>query len=319
MKNITPKKLTVLYTAVFILLILYILSFTVFSSSASQKRIRQQIQLLHEADISSIDQIAIQNNSSYILLTRKNNMWLASANFEYENFLPADTEVLQKFFVSLISQHNMIKAGKKEIENMTGINQQNAVTISLVKNGELYQNLYFGELNFSQSERYFTTDELNSIFLIDTSFDSYLTTSSQYWCDPYLISEQLKNSVFQMGDIQSLTLTYNEEDKPRNIKRTPSWENWNAASQKLLELRHGGFAPLEEISVIDELSLIPVMSLEFEMGDKSVINQNFYLSQSVENEYLVKTTFSSPRSSEDFTCYSKISLWTYNKIKEMIL
>ena len=36
-------------------------------------------------------------------------------------------------------------------------------------------------------------------------------------------------------------------------------------------------------------------------------------------EYAVKTTFDSPRLSKNFTYTTKISLWTYNKIKEIML
>lgn len=300
MIKVTSKKIFFVYALCAVLLLLYVFSFTVFSTDGKHKRHSQSIQLLHEADVSTIDQIIIQNNSSAIILNRQNNMWLASSDFTQDNFIPADTEMLKKLFVNLATVHKITKAGKKSGVEAYGLSQDTVTAISLYKDGLEYEHLFFGNLDFTQSERYFTTNELNSVFLIDSSFDSFLSLSSQTWCDPYIISAQLKEQVFQMGDIQSLQ---------------------KEAADKLLELRHGGFASLDEINQALSNPILHDYNLTLHMGDKSVIKLDFYNSDLTKDssDYLVKVQFESARTGQSFTYYTKISLWTYNKIKEITL
>lgn len=298
MIKVTPKKLFILYGASAVLLILYLLSFNVLSGNREHKKHYQEIQLLHEADISTIDQILIQNNSTAILLERQNNMWLACLDFQFENCIPADTSALQKLFVNLCSKHKMAKAGNKNQVQAFGLSQDEVTVISLYKDGQEYEHLFFGSSDFSQTGRYFTTNELNSVFLFDSSFDNYLSVNTQVWLDPYIISSQLKDSVFNMGDIQNLS---------------------TESAQKLLELRHGGFATQAEIQAVEENTTKQVNQLHLQMGDKSTIQLMIYNSILSDNEYIVKTTFISDRTGQSFSYYSKISLWTYNKIKEITL
>ena len=298
MIKVTPKKLFILYGVSAVLLIFYLLSFNVLSGNREHKKHYQEIQLLHEADISTIDQILIQNNSTAILLERQNNMWLACLDFQFENCIPADTSTLQKLFVNLCSKHKMAKAGNKSQVQAFGLSQDEVTVISLYKDGQEYEHLFFGSNDFSQTSRYFTTNELNSVFLFDSSFDNYLSVNTQVWLDPYIISSQLKDSVFNMGDIQN----FNTE-----------------AANKLLELRHGGFASQEEIQAISDNTTKLENQLHLQMGDKSTIQLMIYNSILTDNEYIVKTTFISDRTGQSFSYYSKISLWTYNKIKEITL
>ena len=265
----------------------------IFSKTGEKKRHQQEIQLLHEADISNIDGIIIQGNNQGIILQRTNDMWLLTDMSNPGSCIPADTQRLAKFFVNLVSKHTMTKAGKKdsEIINTYGLDETNGTVISIFKDGTEYQRLYFGSTDFSQSRRYFTTLELNSVFLFDSSFENYLTTSIQSWSDPYIISKQLKDEVFQMGDPQS-------------------------DYTKLFELRHGGIA---ETTL---QTMEPELSFTIQMGDKSTISleiSQIITSLDSATEYAVKTTFDSPRLSKTFSYTTKISLWTYNKIKEIML
>lgn len=298
MVKVSRRKILLVYSAAFIFLLLYILSFNLLSGSREHKKHYQDIQLLHEADISTIDRLIIQNEGSAILLERQNNMWLAAYNFDFENTIPADTGQLQKLFVNLCTKHKMAKAGSKDDAADYGLDQNQVTAISLYKNGQEYQHLFFGKNDFSQTGRYFTTNELNSVFLFDSSFDNYLSVSPQSWCDPYIISGQLKDSVFQMGDIQNLS---------------------SEAAQKLLELRHGGFADKSDIQAIESNTTRLLKEIILHMGDKSIIRLAIYESVLADNEYIVKTSFNSDRSGQSFGYYSRISLWTYNKISEITL
>ena len=181
MINVTSKKLFIVYSIAAILMLFYILSLTVFSSQGNQKKHKSEIQLLHEADISLIDNILIQNSTGQIILRRQNNMWLVSQEPEQDNFIPADTQLLQKFFVDLVSKHIIYKSGKKDEENSYGLSHSDVTAISLYKNSSPYQTLYFGDQDFTQTQRYFTTDEFNSVYLIDSTFDSYLSISSHHY------------------------------------------------------------------------------------------------------------------------------------------
>ncbi len=298
MIKVTSKKLFIIYAASAILLLLYFFSFNVFSGNKEHKKHFQDIQLLHEADISTIDQILIQNNTTAILLERQNNMWLVCKDFNFDNLIPADTQQLQKLFVNLCSKHKMAKAGNKNNVQAYGLTQEDVTVISLYKDGQEYEHLFFGDTDFSQTGRYFTTNELNSVFLFDSSFDNYLSVNTQVWCDPYIISSQLKNSVFNMGDIQNLSTD---------------------SAQKLLELRHGGFAEQSEIEAVLNNTTKQLEDIPLQMGDKSTIVLSIYNSILTDNEYIVKTTFISDRTGQSFSYFTKISFWTYNKISEITL
>ena len=281
----------ILVTLITILTITEFLYLTVFSKTGEKKRHQQEIQLLHEADISQIDGIIIQGNNEGLILKRTDDMWLLTDMSNPGSDIPADTQRLAKLFVNLVSKHTMTKTGKKDstIINTYGLDETNGTVISLFKNGTEYQRLYFGSTDFSQSRRYFTTLELNSVFLFDSSFENFLSTSVQSWSDPYIISQQLKDEVFQMGEPQDV-------------------------DPKIFELRHGAIAE----SLID----FPLdLSFTIQMGDKSTITLDIYeypADDSVQ-EYVVSTTFDSPRLGKSFSYKTKISLWTYNKIKEIML
>ena len=280
-----------LLSLITILTITELLYITVFSKTGEKKRHQQEIQLLHEADISQIDGIIIQGNNEGLILKRTDDMWLLTDMSNPGSSIPADTQRLAKLFVNLVSKHIMTKTGKKDstIINTYGLDETNGTVISLFKNGTEYQRLYFGSTDFSQSRRYFTTLELNSVFLFDSSFENFLSTSVQSWSDPYIISQQLKDEVFKMGEAQNI-------------------------DPKLFELRHGGIA--------DALIDLPVdLSFTIQMGDKSTITLDIYeypADDSVQ-EYVVSTTFDSFRLGKSFSYNTKISLWTYNKIKEIML
>ncbi len=310
MINPSKKQLIIIYSFAAILAVLYILSLTVFSKTVKSKKHIQQLQLLHEADISNIDIITIQNGAAAVILTRTDNMWLIVNQNDVNDRIPADTQRLQKFFVLLVSKHNMTKAGKSDSSNGNayGLDSDQATEITLYKNGTAYEKLSFGALNFSQTERYFTTQELKSVYLAGQEFDGFLNVSVQSWADPYIISEQLKNDVFMMGEPQGISVLY--DSKSNEVPEPVEGFDF----EKLFELRHGGFA--ENLPSQLELSFI------IQMGDKSSIQLD--ISQIISDEdsanaYIVKTTFDSERTQKTVSYTTQISQWTYNKISEMML
>lgn len=311
MIKVNKKSLITVYACATVLILLYILSLTVFSSGNNSRKHIQQLQLLHEADISNINIITIQNTDGAVILTKSDNMWVVVNQNDIDDRIPADTQRLSKLFLLLVSKHNMIKAGKTEntTTDSYGFNDSDGTVISLYKNGELYQSLSFGKLNFAQTERYFTTQELKAIYLAGNEFEGFLSSSLQIWADPYIISEQLRESVFTMGDVQTIAF-YDLENGYSSLLDTSIPEQKDSV-QKLLELRHGGFAELTEKS--QKLNII------IHFGDKSEVLLELFDCQESENEYIVHTTFNSERQGKAFTYKTQISQWTYSKIKEMML
>ena len=75
MFNPSKKQIMFVYAVAAVLALLFILSITVFSPVKNKKRTQQQLRFLHEADISNIDLITIQNGTDVIILSRTDNMW----------------------------------------------------------------------------------------------------------------------------------------------------------------------------------------------------------------------------------------------------
>jgi len=314
----SSKKVFFTWFASGLLLLLYIFSFTLFSDDKDKKAFRTQLILINEADISNIDGFVVQDSKGALLISKTKDMWLLASAEDSLNTIPADTQKLKEFFLLLTSKKELTKAGEKKSDqelNSYGLSSSQAITISIYKNGSRYKTLSFGDLNFSQTGRYFTDEELNSILLYDNSFDSYLTSSLQNWADPYIISDQLKNYVFNCGDIQSAS-SYDYIQKEGKVL-TSQDENWQSSISKLEELRHGGFAKDAE-KLISQNSLSPVIKVHLETGNMASILLEIYATPN-ESQFIVKSSFNSEPQAKSFSYYTSISLWTYNKIKEIML
>lgn len=319
MINPSKKTMGITYALAAAFTLLFILSITVFSpsSNANKKRHSIQLQIIHEADISNIDIITIQSGASAIILTRTDNMWLIANQNNVDDKIPANTDRLKSFFVFLASKHRLTKAGNSaNNDNSYGLDKQDSTVITLYKNGTAYQSLNFGDLNFSQTQRYFTTTELKAVFLAGSEFEPFLTTSVSMWADPYIISTQLLNDVFLMGLAQ--TADFFDYKTNRHITLTTSDDEQKKSIQKLFDLRHGGFVETDSNQTSDNTQN-KALSVKIQMGDKSQISLDLFEHPAIENEYIVYTTFESERLSKSFTYKTQISAWTYNKINEIML
>lgn len=319
MINPSKKIMSITYALAGLLTLLFILTITLFSPSGTANKKRQaiQVQLIHEADISNIDIITIQHGASAIILNRSDNMWLLANQNNVNDKIPADVQRLKSFFLLLATKHKMVKAGNASSkDNSYGLDSQEATVITLYKNGLAYQLLSFGDLNFSQTQRYFTSQELKSVFLAGQEFDGFLTGSVTAWADPYIISPQLLNDVFSMGEAQSLDF-YDYKTKKSTLLNTSDQEQ-NESIQKLFDLRHGGFVADSENQAF-ESSQNKALAVKIQMGDKSQIKLEICEHDTIENEYIVYTSFDSERLGKSFSYKTQISAWTYSKISEMML
>ena len=292
MIKITTKKVLLEYCIILVLAVLYLLSFTVFKPKSQKKAFSTQIKFITDSDISQIDGIIIQDSNNSLIITKENDMWVLCNSNDTQNKIPADIQTLQNLFVSLSKVQTITKAGEKN--NSTdfssyGLTSAQAASITIYKNGSLYHNLLFGNMDFSQSHRYFTDEELNSIYLIDNNFESFLSSSVQIWSDPYIISDQLKSEVFKTGEIQSIS-AYDYENKT-GTALTNQTENWNDISSKILNLRHGGFADKNQIELINSQINTPTLLIHIETGAMSQIILEIYQNTQTENEFIIKTKF----------------------------
>ena len=172
-----------------------------------------------------------------------------------------------------------------------------------------YYELIFGNHDFSGASRFFMTGKTATVYEIDSSLDKYLSTSPQIWYDPYIVSKAIQKKL-SYKDIQRVKVDF--EGKTSIL--TTKTQDFAEKTSKLLDLRHGG---LVEYPSLGE----PQMTLTLEKGDTGLIIINIYKSQK-DSEYNVEIEHTDGISSgkaAPITVQTKISLWTYNKIKEIML
>lgn len=155
-----------------------------------------------------------------------------------------------------------------------------------------------------------------AIYEISNFLDNYLTTSVQFWCDSSLISQNVFGKI-QVSDIQKSYVIF--DDKMHIFSDL----------QKLLDLRHGGFISNIQ-SNHDEQNpenaykndhqnkeYESKMTIFLELGNKNQITLNLF--QLKENSFVSVESVYENSVGEKFVYNSQISLWTYNKIKEITL
>ena len=145
------------------------------------------------------------------------------------------------------------------------------------------------------------TGKSAAVYEIDSSLNNYLSLSPQLWFDPYIISKALeKNLTYK--DIQRIKVDF--EGKPSVI--TTKTDGFADKVSKFIELRHGGKTEYKSIGS-------PELTITLEKGDKSEITVSIFATEN-QSEYNIETTY----SETEIKVNTKISLWTYNKIKEIM-
>ena len=115
-------------------------------------------------------------------------------------------------------------------------------------------------------------------------------------------------------------IKYTEENDEINSKtiyenskfsKSNSDENWYESVNKLLDLRHGGQIIYDEFENLE-------LSLKIELGNKNSILLEFYRTEN-ESEINLKAVYFENLKNQKYETAVKISSWTYNKIKEIML
>lgn len=281
-----------------ILAALYVLSFT---KSCSSKDSREKIKtsLVNQKYKDSITSFELEDATGAITITNRGSFWTVGT-------LPASSERMQSFINNLTSIRNLYKISDKINKNST-LGLTTGTEFHLRYNTQdTSHELIFGNQDFSLSSRYMMTEKNTQVYEIDSSLDTFLTTSVQNWAEPLIIS-QLVFGKITPDDIQRTTvLNQNHISSISNL-------------QKLLDLRHGGTPDEDEVLSIFQNNQNPETTITLELGNKKEIELKIYPSKN-ENEFILIAEYKPEKGPNPvFTSISKISSWTYNKIKENTL
>ena len=309
------KNSKILIAVAAILTITYFLSFTK-SCSSADKREKVKTALVNQKYKESIKEILLQDVTGSIKLTNEGDFWTVARITESQNEplqlridLPASQERINNLLEELTKIRNLYKISDKINKNSSlGLTNGTEFHIRYTCDDSTFRELIFGNQDFSLSSRYMMTGENTQVYEIDSSLDTYLTTSVQNWTEPFIISRQVLNT-----DIQSIAVTFTDETNHKTLNKL---DGNSAEANKLLDLRHGGLPTNDQI--LDIKDTLITLKLEIENGDKTSIKMNIKPFDSGET-YLVETVYYDSEGWQIYNSYSTISSWTYNKIKEITL
>lgn len=304
-----------LYIIIVILIFLYVFSF-VFQRSDKRKSLKST--LINPSYVNEIEYFELFDGDKEKLIFQKNgNVWEIHKNYENNiQKLPAESTIINDFFKTASEVVNMYKISDTFTEdNSFMILKPGYIQFKYTYKDKIYE-IYFGAQDFSLSSRFVMSGKSTAIYEISNFMDKYLTTSVQFWCDSSLISQNVFGKI-QVSDIQKNYVIF--DDKMHIFSDL----------QKLLDLRHGGFISNIQ-SNQDEKNpenayknghqnkeYESKMTIFLELGNKNQITLNLF--QLKENSFVSVESVYENSVGEKFVYNSQISLWTYNKIKEITL
>ena len=306
-----------LYIIIVILIFLYVFSF-IFQRSDKRKSLKST--LINPSYVNEIEYFELFDGDKEKLIFQKNgNVWEIHKNYENNiQKLPAESTIIKDFFKTASGVVNMYKISDTFTEdNSFMILKPGYIQFKYTYKDKIYE-IYFGAQDFSLSSRFVMSGKSTDIYEISNFMDKYLTTSVQFWCDSSLISQNVFGKI-QVSDIQKNYVIF--DDKMHIFSDL----------QKLLDLRHGGFISdyknLQNEQINEnsfqtrnensEKKFESKMEIFLELGNKNQIHLN--LVQIKDNSFVQVESVYENSVGEKFVYNSQISLWTYNKIKEITL
>lgn len=312
-----------LYITTGILLFLYIFSF-IFQKSDKRKSVKSS--LINPSYVNKIDSFELFDGDMEKLSFKKNgDVWEIHKVIDNKlQKLPAITKKVEDFLKTASEVVNMYKISDTFTENNSFmILKPGYIQLKYAVEDKIFE-VFFGAQDFSLSSRYVMSGKSTAIYEISNFLDKYLTTSVQFWCDSLLISQNVFGKI-QVSDIQKNYVIFN--DKIYTFSDL----------QKLLDLRHGGFISdfqkmqneknnentfpnqkkKQNKDENDFEKSESKMEIFLELGNKSQIILTLY--QSKENSFVQVESVYENSSGKKSVYNSQISLWTYNKIKEITL
>ena len=304
-----------LYIIIVILIFLYVFSF-IFQRSDKRKSLKST--LINPSYVNEIDSFELFDGDQEKITFQKNgNVWEIHKNYENNiQKLPAESTIIKDFFKTASGVVNMYKISDTFTENNSFmILKPGYIQFKYTYKDKIYE-IYFGAQDFSLSSRFVMSGKSTDIYEISNFMDKYLTTSVQFWCDSSLISQNVFGKI-QVSDIQKNYVIF--DDKIHIFSDL----------QKLLDLRHGGFISNIQSNQDEQnpenaykndhqnKEYESKMTIFLELGNKNQITLNLF--QLKDNSFVQVESVYENSVGEKFVYNSQISLWTYNKIKEITL
>ena len=298
--NIADKILCVVLA---LLLGLYIVSFTKSCSSTDKREIVKSA-LVNKKYADKITMFQLQGQRDIITISKKGNNWFITAPENPNVTIPASNEKIASFINDLISVQEMYKLSDKIEKNSAfGLTDSSAFYIRYYYDDK-FNDIIFGNQDFALSSRYMMSGKSTAVYEITNLYDKYLTPSVQLWAEPFIISQQILGEITPQ-DVQRCLVTYEGTTKKIDFP------------EKILELRHGGLPTAKYF--YDNMFEKPLYEMKLELGNKNAVNLKIVKSdKTTDQEYFVATEYFENDKSK-YISYSKISGWTYNKIKEVTL
>lgn len=312
MKKFSLKLNHYLFIAICILFVSYILSFKAQDKSHDKRKLIKT-EIINEKNKYAIQSFKILQDDNELTIARLDDIWVAVQKGS-SNYIPCDLKLVNNFINDFTSLRNMYKLSDSinPNNNNFGFFDRNSTKITYsLENGQTYE-LLFGKQDFSFSARYFMSGKSAVVYEMDNTLDKYLTASIQVWSDPYLLSRTILQQVTSK-DIQRIHVSILENGSFITKTLDPSDKDYAYKAEKLSEYRHGGFA----IKTTENENV--EFKLKFEYGNKWEAELSFYDTQDQDNDYNVVAEYFIPQINKRYKFSTKISAWTYNNIKTMVL
>lgn len=304
------NKTLILSIITVLLFFTYILSFNShFTKTDSSVKI--QTELVNEKNINRITKFQFRQGNASLYLIKTDDFWIIKTDEESKVAIPADTQKVEAFIKNLTQMRTIRKLSEKITDfNNYGFEDYTTIFLRYYLEDDAFSELTFGGQDFALSTRYLMVPSKALVYELDDSLDKYLDLSVQNWSEPTIISQNVAGK-FDETDVQRITVSEKNKEQPVALLYNLSVNEYYTKVSKLLSLRHGGIG--ESIA-----SDTPELVLKMELGNKKWITLNFFESTE-ENEFIVISQYYSELLGKKYSFTSKISLWTYNSIKEIIL
>jgi len=272
---------SILFVSVIVLFLSFVLSF-VFSGSHKERKVSLKTALVNPKTSDSITFFEIKSGREILDFVNDKGVWFCGNYTEDGSFfVPAKKEKVTGFINELCTVRTFEKITSRNKSDF-GLTDEKAFVLTYTDSGNSYE-LLFGDSDFSGTGVYVSGGESSQVLLGEKkSFEKYLYTGLNQWCDPYLIARNFERE-FKESDFMNL------KDK------------------SILELRHGGIS-----FYIPSENEKPSKIMNIEMGDTSHYELKFYKIPDT-HEYHIQALFTD-RNKNEFRYSVKISEWTYNKL-----
>ena len=281
----------------------YFLSFPI-SKKKEEKRESVKTSLINPKNAEKITGFLLSDSEKQLQINKKQDLWFIEAEENPKLCIPADSQKVEKLLNNLTTVRNMYKISDNLPKgNSFGFSAPSSFTFRYFYN-DTFDDIIFGNQDFSLNSRYIMSGRNTKVYEINNEFQTYLSTNSQFWAEAYLISHQI--------------LKNNTENSLQRVIFNGKSLKADANTAKIMELRHGGLADFLTANEIISGRKKAEAELKLEFGDKSLVICEFFSVNASDLYWIVKNSYYLS-DNKKYTTYSKISDWTYNRIKEITL